>query len=58
MSDDDKSIYDQLICNQRVVTYKKIRGMNSMNLSSPWADSLDIIAFCPVKNARDEINGH
>ena len=35
MSDDDKSMDVQLICNQRVVTYNKLRGMNTMGLRSP-----------------------
>ena len=38
MSDDDKSIYVQLICNQRVVKYNNFRGMNPMVLSAPWAE--------------------
>ena len=38
MSDDDKSMDVKLICNQRVVTYNKLRGMNPMGLSVPWAN--------------------
>ena len=53
MYDDDKSIDVQLICNQRVVTYNKLIGMNPMVLSAPCDDSLDIIDLNPVKNVRD-----
>ena len=52
MSDDDKSMDFQLICNQRVVTSNKLRGMNPMGLSAPWDDSIDIIAFNPVKKIQ------
>ena len=38
MSDGYKSINFQLICNQRVVTYNKLQGMNPVGLSDPWAD--------------------
>ena len=38
MSNDDKSMDIQLICNQRVVTYNNLRCMNPMGLSAPWAD--------------------
>ena len=57
MSDDDKAMDVQLVCNQRVVTYNKLRGMNLIGFSDPWDDSIEIIAFYPVKNARDEPNG-
>ena len=57
MSDDDKSMDVQLICNQCVVTYNKFCGMNPMGLSAPWGDSLEIISLHPVKNARGETNG-
>ena len=53
MYDDDKSIDVQLICNQRVVTYNKLWGMNPIVLIEPCDDSLDIIYLNPVKNARD-----
>ena len=57
MSDDDISMDVQLLCNKRVVTYNILRGMKPMGLSDPWDDSLEIIAFHPVKNARDKPNG-
>ena len=57
MSDDDKSMDVQLICNQNVVTDNKFQGLNSMGLSAPWANSLAIISMYQVKNARDETNG-
>ena len=38
MSNDDESMYIQLIRNQRVVTYNNLRGMNPMSLSAPWDD--------------------
>ena len=38
MSDYDKSMDIQFICNQDVVTYKKCWCMNPMLLSSPWAN--------------------
>ena len=50
MSDDDKSMNDRLICNQCLATYNKLRSMNPIGLSSPWAESLQIIALHPVKN--------
>ena len=28
---------------------KQLMGINPMSLSDPWSDSLDIIAFNPVK---------
>ena len=40
MYDDDKSMDVQLICNQRVVTYNKLRGINQMGLIVPWDNSL------------------
>ena len=45
MSDDDKSINVQLICNQRVVTYNKLQGINPMVISASWYDSLENIAL-------------
>ena len=42
----------QLKCFQRVVTYNKFLGMNPMGLSAPCDDSLDIIAFHPVKKIK------
>ena len=56
MSDDDKSMDVQLICNQSVVTYNELWGMNPMGISAPWDESIEIIDFYPVKNARDEPN--
>ena len=38
MSDDDKSMGVQLICNQRVGTYNNLQGTNPMYISSPWAN--------------------
>ena len=38
MSDDDKYMGVQLICNQHVVTYYKFLGMNPIILSAPWGD--------------------
>ena len=38
MSDDDKSMDVQLICNQLVVIYNKLLGINPMGLSDPWVD--------------------
>ena len=49
MYDDDKSMDVQLICNQHVVTYNKLRGMKLMGLSDPWTGSADIITFNPEK---------
>ena len=49
MSDDDKSMDVQLVYNQRVVTYNKLRGMNLIGFSDPWDNSIEIIAFYPVK---------
>ena len=57
MPDDDKSMDVQLIWNQRVVNYNKLRGMNPMGLSSSWDDSFVIIASHPIKNTKDETNG-
>ena len=54
MSDDDKSMDVQLICNQRVVNYSTLQFMNPIFFSVPWDDSIDIIALYPVKNSRDE----
>ena len=48
MSDDDKSMGVQLICNQRVVAYNKFLGMNPMVPITPWYNSLEIISLCPV----------
>ena len=45
MSDDDKSMDVQLICNQSLVAYDKWQGVNLMGLSTPWSDSLDINAL-------------
>ena len=52
MSDDDKSMDVHLICNQHVVTSDKLQGMNTMGISVPWDDSLDIIALYPVKKYK------
>ena len=52
MSDGDKSMDVQLICNQLVVTYNKSIGMNPMCHSSPWDDSFDILALHPVKKCK------
>ena len=49
MSNDDISMYVQLLSNQRVVTCDKLRGTNPMVISDPWDDSLDIIALHPVR---------
>ena len=38
MPDDDKSMVVQVICNQRVLNYDKLRGMKPMCLSSLWSD--------------------
>ena len=38
MSDDDKSMDVQLICNQLVGIYNKLLGINPMGLSDPWVD--------------------
>ena len=35
MSDDNKSMDVQLICNKHVATYIKLRGMKRMGLSYP-----------------------
>ena len=35
MSDDDKSMDVHLICNQLVVIYNKLLGINPMGLSDP-----------------------
>ena len=49
MYDDDESMNDQLICNQCVLTQNKLRGMNPMGLSAPWANSPEVIALQPLK---------
>ena len=49
MSDDDKSMYVQLICNQPIVTYDKLRRIHPLGLSSPGAYSLEIIDLHVVK---------
>ena len=38
MYNDDKSMNVQLICNQLVVTYNKLLGMNPMVIIAPWDD--------------------
>ena len=48
MSDDDESMIVQFICNQCVVTFVKLSGMNSMGLSDTWYESLEIVALHPV----------
>ena len=58
MSDDDKLMDFQFICNQHVVTYNKLQVMNPMLLSAPWADSLDMISVRSVRKiARSEPHG-
>ena len=52
MSDYDKSMCVHLICNQSVLNYNILQVMNTMALSYPWADSLDIIALHLVKNCE------
>ena len=52
MSDDDKSMDVQLICNQHLVTYNKLQCVNLMGLSAPWAKSLEITALDPVKKCK------
>ena len=52
MSDDDKSMDIQLICNQHVVTYNELQGINPMGLSSSWYESYDIIALNSVKQFK------
>ena len=47
MSNHDKSTDFHLICNQCVVNYNKLQGMNPIGLSAPWDESLDIIDFHP-----------
>ena len=49
MSDDDKSIDVQLICNQRVVKYILFQGMNPICLSAPWADYKNKQLFTNMK---------
>ena len=49
MPDDDKSRYVQLICNQPIVTYDKLRRIHPLGLSSPGAYSLEIIDLHVVK---------
>ena len=49
MSDDDKSMDVQFICNQHVLTYNTFWFMNPMVLSVPWADSHEIIALQSVQ---------
>ena len=49
MSDDDTPMYVQLICNQRVVTYNKLRGMNPMGFSPPWSDYKNKQLFTNIK---------
>ena len=53
MSDYDKSMYLQFICNQRVVNCNKFLYVNSMGLSAPWYDFLDIISMHPVKKCKE-----
>ena len=43
MSDDDKSMDFQLICNQRVFTYNKLQGINQMGIIVPWANLLRVL---------------
>ena len=38
MYNDDKSMNVQLICNQSVVTYNTLLGMNPMVIIAPWDD--------------------
>ena len=49
MSDVDKSMDVQLICNQHVVTYNKFRGMNLLGLSAPWSDYKNKQLFTNMK---------
>ena len=52
MSDDDKSMDVQLICNQRLVTYNKLQGVNLMGLSAPWSDYPHITSLDSVKRCN------
>ena len=38
---------------KRVITFKKLQGINPIGLSAPWSEFLEIIALYPLKNARD-----
>ena len=52
MSDDNKSTNIQLICNQHVLTYNKLRGLNTMGLSIPWGDDTEVIALHTLKQCK------
>ena len=39
MSDDDNSMGVQFICNQFLVTLKRLQWINPMVLNAPWYDS-------------------
>ena len=49
MSDDDKSMGFKFICNQRIVTYNKLRDMNPMGLSAPCDDYKNKQLFTNMK---------
>ena len=49
MSDDNKPLDVQLLYNQRVVIHNKLQGMHPIDLSAPWANSLQIIALSSLK---------
>ena len=49
MSDDDKSMDVQLICNQHVVIYNKFQGINPISLSDPWVDYKNKQLFTNIK---------
>ena len=49
MSDDDKSIDVQLVCNQRLVTHNQFRRMNQMVLAAPWYDYKNKQLFTNMK---------
>ena len=49
MSDDDKSMDVQLICNQHVMTYNKLQGINPMGLSAPCDDYKNKQLFTNMK---------
>ena len=49
MSDYVKSMDNQIICNQRVVTENKLLGMRPIGLSAPWADYKNKQLFTNIK---------
>ena len=54
MSDDDKSMDVQVICNQRLVTYNKLQGVNLMGISAPWEDYPHITSLDDLLVARNK----